>query len=191
MAKTSARYIGGPSKAARRNRTALPGSSAASGRRHGGTMARGRGGSRPAGMTVRQVMTEDVWCCTLDSSLMEVARLMVERDCGEIPVIDDRRRPVGVVTDRDIVCRLVARGRNPLEATVQDCMSCPVVTATPDMDIDECGKLMEEHRIRRIPVVDTEGACCGMVAQADLARKGPRETTIEVVEKLSEPRRTA
>jgi CBS domain-containing protein len=142
-------------------------------------------------MTVEEIMTSDPECCSPASSLPEVAQLMVACDCGEIPVCDASGKPVGVVTDRDIVCRVVAKGQDPSRTVARDCMSTPVITATPDMDVDECVRLMEENQVRRLPVVDEGGICCGMVAQADLARKAPRETTIEVVEKVSEPRAAA
>jgi CBS domain-containing protein len=113
--------------------------------------------------------------------------MMVVCDCGEIPICDDRRKPIGVVTDRDVVCRLVAKGKNPLEHSARDCMTSPAITVTPDTAIEDCARLMEQYQVRRLPVVDAGGAICGMVSQADLARKGPRSTTMEVMEKVSEP----
>jgi CBS domain-containing protein len=98
--------------------------------------------------------------------------MMVANDCGEIPICDEARKPIGVVTDRDIVCRLLAKGPDPLEARAKDCMSRPVLTCTPDMSINDCAQLMERHQVRRVPVIDRTGAVCGMVSQADLARKG-------------------
>jgi CBS domain-containing protein len=138
-------------------------------------------------MQVRDIMSPNAKCCTPNASLVEVAQMMVEQDCGEIPVCDEQKKPVGVVTDRDIVCRLVAKGREPTELTAQDCMSSPVVTVTPDTAIEDCARLMEQYQLRRLPVVAKDGACCGMIAQADLATKGPRDTSIEVVSKVSEP----
>lgn len=86
-------------------------------------------------MQVKDVMTANPACCTAETNLREVAQLMVEHDCGEIPVVanKDTKKPVGVVTDRDIVCRTVAKGTNPLDLTAADCMSQPCVTVTPDM----------------------------------------------------------
>ena len=95
-------------------------------------------------MLVKDIMSSDPICCARDTSLRRVAEKMVEFDCGEIPVCDERGKPIGVVTDRDIVCRLVAKGHDPLEARAEDCMSQPVVTATPDMAIDDCARLMEQ-----------------------------------------------
>jgi len=139
-------------------------------------------------MEVKDVMTPDPACCTPETPLREAARLMVENDCGEIPVVEDgaSRQPVGVITDRDITCRAVAVGLNPLELRVADCMSAPCVTVTPDTPLEECIKVMEENRIRRVPVVDAGGACRGIVALADIARHAGRRDTAEVVKEVSE-----
>src|SRR6266542_2068551 len=108
-------------------------------------------------MRVKDIMTEKPQCCTPDTPLPEVARMMVDCDCGEIPVVDNltTMRPVGVITDRDITCRTVAQGRNPLEFRARDCMTTPVVTVMPDVDLDDCCELMEQHQLRRVIVTDT------------------------------------
>ncbi len=144
-------------------------------------------------MQVKEIMTSDPACCTPEATLQDVAQLMVEHDCGEIPVIDtDKTKlPLGVVTDRDIVCRSIARGLNPLELTAADCMSKPCVTVTPDMSIEDCSRIMEENKIRRVPVVDGDGCCCGIVALADIALRGPKAGTAEVVKEVSQPTATA
>ena len=140
-------------------------------------------------MRVKELMSPDPACCTRDTNLQEVARLMCDYDCGEIPVVDDRKslRIVGVVTDRDITCRAVAKGVNPLEMTAESCMSSPVVTVTPDTSIDECCRLMEEHQIRRMPVVDPELRCLGIVSQADVALSAGPMKTAEVLAEVSKP----
>jgi len=138
-------------------------------------------------MLVKDVMSENPACCGRSTDVRAVAEMMVAEDCGEIPVCDENRKPTGVVTDRDIVCRLVAKGKNPLEYRAEDCMSSPTITARPDTPVDECARLMEQYQVRRLPVVDPSGMICGIVSQADLARKGPRDMTIEVVERVSEP----
>lgn len=140
-------------------------------------------------MRVDEVMTKNPSCCSPDTPLLDVARMMVECDCGEIPVLDSRQsgRPVGVITDRDIVCRTVAQGRNPLDLTANDCMTSRVVTVTSDKSVDECCELMERHQIRRIPVVDAQGICCGIVSQADIARRVSERAAGEVVRDVSKP----
>ena len=138
-------------------------------------------------MSVATVMTENPACCTPNSSLTEVARLMVDNDCGEIPVVDDLATaiPVGGITDRDIVCRTIGKGRNPLEMTVGDCMSTPLISIMPDNSLDECYQLLEENQIRRVPVVDAGGKCVGIVSLADIARNAPRADAGEVLQEVS------
>jgi CBS domain-containing protein len=144
-------------------------------------------------MQVLEVMTPDPACCTADTKLAEVARMMVDHDCGEIPVVDNQtnKLPVGVVTDRDIVCRTVARDLNPLELTASDCMTKPIVTVTPDMAVEECYRIMEDKRIRRIPVVDDRGSCCGIVALADIALVTGKRIAGEVIKEVSAPTQSA
>lgn len=138
-------------------------------------------------MQIREIMTRDLACCRPEQSLQEVARMMLESDCGAIPVVDQNQQLVGIVTDRDITCRTVARGRNPLEMTAGDLISGSVICAVPEMDVDEVVEIMEEHQIRRVPVVDADGHCCGIVSQADIALKGGDEETAELVREVSQP----
>ena len=138
-------------------------------------------------MQVREIMSEKPTCCAPTTSVVEIAEMMVTQDCGDIPVCDAGGKPIGVVTDRDIVCRLVAKRKDPSKATAQECMSKPVVTVRPDAPIDEAATLMEQYQVRRLPVVEQDGTCCGVISQADLARKAPRSTAAEVVSKVSEP----
>lgn len=139
-------------------------------------------------MQVKDVMTENPTCCKRETNLQAVARMMVECDCGEIPVVDPTSmKPIGVVTDRDIACRTVAEGKNPLELTAADCMTSPCVTVPPGTDLEECCRLMEEHQLRRIIVTDMSGRACGIVSQADIARKAAVRKTAEVVKEVSQP----
>jgi CBS domain-containing protein len=140
-------------------------------------------------MKVKDIMTADPACCISGTALQEVAQMMIDHDCGEIPVVENRKTnlPIGVITDRDIVCRTVAKGLNPLDLTVADCMSTPCVTVTPEMSIAECNRILEDNKIRRVPVVDAAGSCCGIVALADIALHAQKSVTAEVVKELSEP----
>ena len=139
-------------------------------------------------MYVREIMTSNPFCCTADTSLEEVAKAMVEHDCGEIPIVRSRRDKtlIGVVTDRDIVCRLVARGRNPVDEAAESCMSTPVIAVRETTPVEECARIMEESRIRRVPVVNGGGMCCGIVAQADIAKHASRKITAELVKDVSQ-----
>ncbi|HEV8485897.1 MAG TPA: CBS domain-containing protein [Blastocatellia bacterium] len=140
-------------------------------------------------MQVRDIMTRNPACCTTDTKLQEVAILMVNHDCGEAPVVDSKKtmKLVGVITDRDITIRSVAEGKNPLEMTAGDCMSSPCVTVTPEMSVEECCTVMEENKVRRVPVVDESGSCCGIVAQADIAQHATKKETGAVVKSVSQP----
>ena len=137
-------------------------------------------------MKIQEIMTTNPACCGPETNLRDVAKLMVDNDCGEIPVVSGGK-PVGVITDRDIAARAVAQGRNPLELTARDCMSTPVITVKPDTDVKDCCDTMEKHQIRRVPVVDESGSCCGMVSQADIAQHASARKTAEVVKQVSQP----
>ena len=93
--------------------------------------------------------------------------------------------PVGVITDRDIVCRVVADGQDPASHTAGEFMSRPVFTVGADAPIDEVLSVMEEHRIRRVPVLDGDGCCAGIIAQADIASAGDRRYIAELVSEVS------
>ena len=140
-------------------------------------------------MKVKEIMTEDPACCTPDATLEQVALMMVEHDCGQIPVVDDERarRLIGVITDRDIVCRAVAQGLNPTQMKARDVMTAPAVTVRPDMRVEDCCKVLEENQVRRAPVADEQGQCCGIVSLADIAQSAPEKLTGEVVRTVSQP----
>jgi CBS domain-containing protein len=143
-------------------------------------------------MHVREIMTSNPFCCTADTSLEDVAKAMVEHDCGEIPIVRNSmdKTLIGVVTDRDIVCRLVARGTNPVDETPESCMSSPVIAVRETTPVEECARIMEESKIRRVPVVNGGGMCCGIVSQADIAKHASRKITADLVKDVSQPSRT-
>jgi CBS domain-containing protein len=138
-------------------------------------------------MQVKEIMTANPTCCTPESTLQQVAEIMATEDCGCVPVVRDfeSMEPIGTITDRDITCRTVARGNNPLEMTAADVMSSPIVTVSEDSNVRELLELMEQNQIRRVPVVDASGSCCGMVAQADVARMAPEEISGDLVQEIS------
>jgi CBS domain-containing protein len=141
-------------------------------------------------MRVKDVMTAAPACCTQHTPLADVARMMRDQDCGAVPVVEADaagQKLVGIVTDRDIVVRGLADGTDPLRLTAGDCMTMVVATVSPEAGVEDCARLMEEHRVRRVPVVDARGDCCGIVAQADLARHTPPKATGEVVREVSQP----
>ncbi|HOA74651.1 MAG TPA: CBS domain-containing protein [Phycisphaerae bacterium] len=132
-------------------------------------------------------MTRDPACCEPDSTVQQAAQLMVDCDCGEIPVIESEqtRRIVGVITDRDIACRVVAQGRDPRGTKVREVMSSPVVTVTPETTVEECCRIMEQNQVRRVPVIDQSNRCCGIISQADIAQTADEHETAEVVKDVS------
>jgi CBS domain-containing protein len=133
----------------------------------------------------KDVMTPQPQCCSAETLLNEVANLMVEADCGEIPVVDASNRLIGVVTDRDIVCRVVAKGKNPTAVTAEEIMTQPVVAVPADTTLDEVVAVMEENQIRRVPVVDGQGCVCGIIAQADVALVARESEVGELVREVS------
>ncbi len=133
----------------------------------------------------RDVMTPNPACCTPTTTLDQVAKMMVQNDCGEIPVVDRAGVIIGVITDRDIVCRVVAEGKNPAATVVEPYMSQPIVTAEEDSTLEEVLRTMEKHQIRRLPITDEQGNCAGIIAQADLAWTGPERAVAELVREVS------
>ena len=139
-------------------------------------------------MQVLTLMTRNPICCTADTRLEEVARMMVSHHCGAVPVVDalESRVPVGIITDRDITCRSLGQGKDSAQMTARDCMSSPVVTVRPETSLEACCRIMEESQVRRVPVVDAKGRCSGIVAQADIAKKAPEHETAEFVRAISQ-----
>lgn len=141
-------------------------------------------------MKVKEIMTAVPAVCGPDTPLEEVARTMVGRDCGAIPVVNTGdQRVAGIITDRDIVVRAVAEGRNPMTLTASACMTSPVFTIDENASLDDCTDLMESKKVRRVPVVSANGALVGIVAQADVARHASRKEAGELVRDVSAPGR--
>lgn len=137
-------------------------------------------------MRLRDLMTTDVRTCTPDTPLSEVARIMEEVDCGFVPVVDGGRL-AGVITDRDIVLRAVAKNRDIRTTTARDCMTSPAITAGPETDAHEAADMMAEKQIRRLCVVDG-GRLVGVVALGDMATEQIHVNEAgEALSSISEP----
>jgi CBS domain-containing protein len=95
----------------------------------------------------------------------DAARQMVEQDFGSLPVVDDDRKVIGIVTDRDLVARGFASGKGP-DTTVADLMSSPVLCCGPSTDTADVANMIATHQVRRVPVVDDDDRVVGIVAQA-------------------------
>ena len=146
-------------------------------------------------MKARELMTENPACCTADQTVRAVAELMRDNDCGCVPVVDDTdtNRVIGVVTDRDITCRCTAEGKGS-ETAVREIMTRQPKCCGPDDDVAAVEKIMTEGQVRRVPVVDDQGGCVGIIAQADLAlnqRAASDRDVGRVVEQISAPAQPA
>lgn len=136
----------------------------------GGTM-RTRRRWRGGGMRAGDVMTRNPKTARPNDTVQQIAQIMIDEDCGIVPVTEQDGRLLGVVTDRDIVCRLVARGIDMKEARARDVMTDDVECVTENEDLHSVLRLMSEHQVRRIPVVARGDRLMGIIAMADLARE--------------------
>ena len=119
---------------------------------------------------VRDVMTANPICSTPDASVESLARLMSDTNCGEIPICRDGK-VVGIVTDRDVTCRTIARGLNPTHTKAGDIMTLLPVTVFDDDPLRKAIEVMEEESVRRVPVVDANGTMVGILSQVDVAMR--------------------
>jgi len=138
-------------------------------------------------MKVGEIMTKNPACCFDTTTLVDVAKMMADHDCGSIPVVDgdDTKKPIGTITDRDITIRAVAHKKNPLTMFAGEIMTMNPVTVRADASFEEACQAMENAQIRRILVVDDKGSCVGVIAQADIARKASEHETAVLVKDVS------
>jgi CBS domain-containing protein len=134
--------------------------------------------------SVSELMTSNPHSIESDSSVVEAARIMRDEDVGLVPVVEGGRL-VATVTDRDISIRVVAEQKDPASTKVQEIASTDLVTVDPQQDLDEALRLMAQHQVRRLPVVEEDGRLVGIVAQADVARGADDSKTGELVEEIS------
>jgi CBS domain-containing protein len=134
--------------------------------------------------TIRDVVTSDPCTMDADKSVAYAAKMMREEDVGLAPVVEAERL-VGMLTDRDITIWVVAEGKDPEQVKVRDVASSHPVTVGPQQDLDEALRMMAKHQVRRLPVVEEDGKLVGVVAQADIARKGDDAATGQPVEEIS------
>jgi CBS domain-containing protein len=148
-------------------------------------------GNQPQGVSmhhehkkVREVMTANPRTIEPSTPIVEAARLMRDEDVGPAPIVEGGR-VVGILTDRDIVLRIVAEGKDPQSTTAGDIASRQLVTIDPEQTLDEAARLMAQHQVRRLPVCEEDGRLVGIVAQADVAIAAPTEKAGRVVEEIS------
>jgi CBS domain-containing protein len=135
--------------------------------------------------SIRNVMTTNPRAVEASTPVVEAAKLLKSEDVGSLPVTQGDRL-VGVVTDRDIVIRVVAEGKDVQSATVGEIASRDLVTIDPQQDLDEALRLMAKHQVRRLPVVEEDGRLVGILAQADVAQQGQDSKTGQLVQEISD-----
>ena len=134
---------------------------------------------------IRDVMTPNPQCVTEKDSLREVARIMKDQDTGVVPVLDGKKI-VGMVTDRDIVVRCIAEGKNPLDARVNEVMTKSVRKVQEDATINEVIGLMTSSEIRRVPVVNRNDEIVGIVSMGDIAIESDNKKVGDAMESISQ-----
>ena len=137
-----------------------------------------------------EVMTREPACCEPGDSISRVAGIMKNEDVGSVPVVDSHedKKLVGIVTDRDLVVKVLAGGDDVQRATVRDAMTANPASCRETDDVEQAVRLMSDRQVRRMPIVDEQGRLRGIIAQADVATRVNRDqTTGELVEAISEP----
>jgi CBS domain-containing protein len=140
-------------------------------------------------MICSEIMTTNPECCLPTDPVMKAAQLMKSEDVGPIPIVEDKdgKKLAGIVTDRDLAIKIVAEARDPKTTPVEAVMTEDVVTCKATDDLKKALRLMEDHQIRRIPVVDKSDHLLGIIAQADVAtRLASPQTVGRVVEQVSQ-----
>ena len=146
-------------------------------------------------MNVREMMTTNVATAEPDSTLEEVATMMKDENVGAIPVVDDDEL-IGIITDRDIVVRCIAEGKDPSECEAEEIVTEDLETVSPDDDVRRAAEIMQRKQIRRLPVCDEDGKLVGMLSLGDIAVKQSNDgVSGETLEQVSqgvkgEPRKT-
>jgi CBS domain-containing protein len=138
-------------------------------------------------MQANDIMTRQPSCCLPSDPVRKAAWIMLEEDVGEVPVVDDRRKLLGVITDRDIVTRCVAVGEAVPSAVVDTYMTAPALWLREEASLEEVADLMADQAVRRVPIVDQDGCLSGIVALADLDSTHARSLKERVLESVSVP----
>jgi CBS domain-containing protein len=135
--------------------------------------------------TARDVMSADCECIGENESVLDAARKMAELDVGALPICGEDDRLKGMVTDRDVVVKVLAKGKDPGSTTAGQLGEGKPVTIGADDSIEDAIETMKEHRVRRLPVIDGQ-RLVGIVSQGDLAKHADEEQVGELVEVISE-----
>lgn len=142
-------------------------------------------------MKVKEVMSENPACCTSGDTAQNVAKMMCDLNVGSIPVVVDQqsRALVGMITDRDLCCRVLAHGLDAKSTRIQEFVSYNPAVCRDGENVEQRERRMQEHQVRRIPVVDRDNRVIGIVAQADLALKDKPERVHKTVAEISKKTR--
>lgn len=136
-------------------------------------------------MKVSEVMTRDVQTVRPDQAVKEAASFMLSADAGSIPVVDGERL-IGMITDRDIAVRGVAKGYGP-DTPVRELMTDEIICVRDDDDVDDVATKMSEAQVRRLPVIDDNERLCGIVSLGDLSREADEDAAAEALGGVTEP----
>ena len=134
--------------------------------------------------TIQEAMTSNPTTVTPDTTAGDAAQIMKSEDIGSLPIVEDDKL-FGVVTDRDLAIRIVAEGRGA-DTPVDEIASKDIVTVDPLQSLEEAARLMAQHQVRRLPVVEEDGRLVGILAQADIAQIGHDALTGETVQQISQ-----
>src|ERR1043165_4258982 len=141
-------------------------------------------------MKVLDIMSPNPVCCLPTDSAQSVAALLRDHNVGSLPVVNNKESGVliGMVTDRDLCCSVIAGGLDPRSTKIDKLFSHDVVTCRDGENVDKCERAMQDHQVRRIPIVDAEGRCIGIVSQADLALKEKQPEKVQkTIGEISKP----
>jgi CBS domain-containing protein len=140
---------------------------------------------------IREIMSRDPACCVLSDTAQTVAKILCDRNVGSMPVVADQqsRKLVGMITDRDLCCSVIAEGMVPKTTQVEKLITLAPLTCRDGENIETCERLMQEPQVRRIPIVDAEDCVIGIVSQADLALKDKPERVSKTVAEISKASR--
>ncbi len=144
-------------------------------------------------MNARDAMTPNPVCCLTTDSAQTVAGLLRKHNVGSVPVVTDHqsRKLIGIITDRDLCCSVVANGVNARSTPIEEFISRNPAACREGEPLDRCERLMQERQVRRIPIVDGDGQVIGIVSQADLALKDKPENVAKTVTEVSKPQSSA
>lgn len=140
-------------------------------------------------MNIGSIMTKQPVCCSPSDTIQRVAQMMRQHDVGALPVVSDlvSKDLVGIITDRDLCITAMADGKDPRTTPIVGFFSKNVITCLPEDTLEACEQKMKQNRVRRIPVVDKQNACVGIVVQADIARVDKPEAFQTLVAEISRP----